>query len=502
MSDKLTKIKKNISIVNILKYVNLLYSFYFIFLFLTIAVLRFNYSFELEWMEGGILQHVVRILEGQPLYCEPSLEYVPFRYAPLYYYMSGLFSLIIGISFTPLRLVSIISTIGIFFYIYQFVIRETRQKSSAIMAVGFYAATFSFCGSWFDLARIDSLFIFFLLSGIFHFYYSQHHKNIIISGLLFTFAIFTKQLAIPIIIFIFLWGLISNRRKAIIASGITILLTFIITSFFNIFTHGMFYFYMFELGGKITPRAGYCEYLWDFMSNQLFHSLPIMMILSLVTLVYMSYKTFTNKGLFFILFTISMIGATYLTRIQPGGWTNTFMTSCVALAILSGICISYISKNTEKSLSFNKSISLVVMHLLIIFQFSLLLYNPKLMIPSEQDHKAGMELISIIKNYNGDVLIPYHGYLGYMANKKYYHHFQATRDFSGERGSFFWKNINTSIKTAIKNKKFDAIILDRDWYIREVSHNYNEICNIFDKRSVFYPVTGWGVRPEKIYHPK
>ena len=52
---------------------------------LAIAVVsRFPYPFGLEWMEGGILAHALRIAEGQPTYAAPSVDFIPFLYTPLY----------------------------------------------------------------------------------------------------------------------------------------------------------------------------------------------------------------------------------------------------------------------------------------------------------------------------------------------------------------------------------------------------------------------------------
>lgn len=56
------------------------------------AVLRVLYPFELEWMEGATVEHVLRVMEGRPLYVEPSLEFVPFVYTPLYAWLGALAS--------------------------------------------------------------------------------------------------------------------------------------------------------------------------------------------------------------------------------------------------------------------------------------------------------------------------------------------------------------------------------------------------------------------------
>ena len=47
------------------------------------------FPFELESVEGHCLQQVGRVLDGQPLYVAPSLDFVPLIYMPLYFYLAG-----------------------------------------------------------------------------------------------------------------------------------------------------------------------------------------------------------------------------------------------------------------------------------------------------------------------------------------------------------------------------------------------------------------------------
>ena len=61
-----------------------------------IILSRIFYPYELEWIEGGSLQVVDRILNGLPVYSMPSPEYVAPLYMPFYYYLSALSAMIFG----------------------------------------------------------------------------------------------------------------------------------------------------------------------------------------------------------------------------------------------------------------------------------------------------------------------------------------------------------------------------------------------------------------------
>ena len=45
---------------------------------------RLPYPYDLEWMESGMLCHALRLLNGQPIYAPPSVDFIPHLYTPLW----------------------------------------------------------------------------------------------------------------------------------------------------------------------------------------------------------------------------------------------------------------------------------------------------------------------------------------------------------------------------------------------------------------------------------
>ena len=74
--------------------------------YLFITSQRIVYPFELEWMEGALVDHTARILAGLDLYTEPSIDHVSYLYTPLYYYLAALASSITEIGYLPLRMIA------------------------------------------------------------------------------------------------------------------------------------------------------------------------------------------------------------------------------------------------------------------------------------------------------------------------------------------------------------------------------------------------------------
>src|SRR4029077_4434078 len=77
-----------------------------------VFILRLRYPRDLEWMEGGVLTHALRLSKGQPLYAEPSVDFVSFLYTPLYPAVLCALSRIFGLSYMLGRTVSILAFSG------------------------------------------------------------------------------------------------------------------------------------------------------------------------------------------------------------------------------------------------------------------------------------------------------------------------------------------------------------------------------------------------------
>ncbi len=176
----------------------ILQSMFAVAAFLFVAWHRLRYPFELEWIEGGILEQVTRIVAGKRVYGPPSLEFTPFLYPPFYFYVSALVSQMFGGGFFPLRLVSVLASVVSFGSIFALVYHETRSKWPAGLGACFFLATFRFAGAWMDIARVDALFVALFLIFVYLLRVRSTTLAYALAGVVMSLAILTKQTAIII----------------------------------------------------------------------------------------------------------------------------------------------------------------------------------------------------------------------------------------------------------------------------------------------------------------
>lgn len=150
---------------------------------------RFSYPYDLEWMEGGLLQHAQRISDGQGIYVAPSIDFIPYLYTPFYPALMSLLGSAVGISYQLGRAISIVSLLGITavaiasivrwrpkilsrFAIVPFSSTAVEESSpgprwlGAALAVGVFAACYPYVEGWYDIVRADTLFLFLITAGV------------------------------------------------------------------------------------------------------------------------------------------------------------------------------------------------------------------------------------------------------------------------------------------------------------------------------------------------
>jgi hypothetical protein len=217
--------------------------------FLFIALSRIAYPFSLEWMEGGSLVEVSRILNGKLIYVRPSFDFIPQIYPPLYFYVSALVSKILGNSFLPLRFVSILATLGTILLIFVLVYEQTGSKLGGILASGLFCASYELSGYWFDLARVDSLALVLLLLAAYLLLKNTRSASIF-GGILLALSCFTKQTMLIVAVFFLIYCIFPLRQNNLIFIG-TAFISFIGGILLLDRLHGGWYsYYIFHLPGR------------------------------------------------------------------------------------------------------------------------------------------------------------------------------------------------------------------------------------------------------------
>jgi len=467
--------------------------------YLVVALARIGYPFELEWMEGAVANHVQRILHGQPLYVRPSLDFVPFVYAPLYFYVSAGLAKVIGLSLLPLRLVSFLSSLACFAIIYAFVQRETGSRFYGLVAAALFAATFRAAGGWFDIARPDTLMLAFLLAGLYLARFEMSVLALATAGLLFALAFHTKQTALFIALPVAAGLMAMRGLRSLAFIGTFGLLGLGAVPVLNATYHGWYNYYVFFLPAH-KPLVK--SVLWEFWIGDLLRVMPVACGLAVAWLSWRRAGLGWTARFFYVLALAGMVAAAWSGRLHYGGYLNALLPAYAGLAVLAVLGAWTLARPRERSGPRNAGAAAAV-YVACLVQFGLLWYNPAAQIPSREDVRAGRELVAMLAGYPGEILVPQHGYLAELAGKRSFAHQMAIYDVLLAGPSQTQDRLLQEIVQAIKRQRFSAIILDGPFSIQDTLLDYYAPQSaVFRSQDVFWTRAGMRTRPQAIFVPR
>ncbi len=372
---------------------------WFVAAFAVLAAKRTGFEFNLEWLEGLMLEQTRRVLELRNLYPPPSAEYVPSPYPPLYFYVSALFALVFGGSYLPLRLVSALSTLALCGALYAFVRRESGSRSGGAMSAGLFAATWTINAYWFDLARVDMLSLALFFWGAYFLRFAERLPSVILPALLMTAAVYTKQsMALPVMA-LALWMLVARLRllpgfaAVLLLSGLLAL-----AAFYHIYGE-WFIYYIFKLPashGILERRIG------GFMRMDWFIPFGLASMTALWYFFSGNGESQRRQGAksFYAFLLAACIATAFLGRIKVGGALNAMIPLHAAVSLLCGLSLA--ATRTDGAAGDRLRSFFLAVYLL---QLLTLAYNPTRFIPSDGVRQALQESLRTISAIPGDTYV-------------------------------------------------------------------------------------------------
>ncbi len=447
-----------------LQYATVLCSGWFAAVFIYVAFLSANYPFHLEWMEGHTVDIIQRLRDGLPFYDKPTLEYVPYIYTPYYFYLSAFVSFFTGVDFLAGRLVSIASTLGTVWIMYRWIRAEGGDRLISCVAGGLYLATYALSARWFDVARVDSLYLFLMVAGLYVFYFNRNRYGAVLSACLFAAAFFTKQSAVLALFPCFVVALYIQPRQALIAGATAAVIMLGGCIWLEITSKGWFSFYVYDVPAGHADDGRKISSFWmvDLLPN-----VAIMMVVSMCTLIAACIIKGHKSCLWYGAIVLGFLGSSYLSRVHSFGHLNVIMPAHFAFSLLSALLPAMTAKRY--------AIVAAGASLAIIGQFTMLRYDPAPFIPNQQAIARGNALLDEIKTYKGDVMFSELQYVQPRVGKKTFSIGMAGFDVmrSDLKGMNHVKYAYVgSLINAVRKQKFDAIVTGYFLKVNELREHY------------------------------
>ncbi len=385
--------------------------------YLYVAFKRITYPYDLDFIEDNMLMQAIQVSLGKPVYVPPNADFVPQVYMPLYTLLGGWIFKVIAPSYVPVRLLSFSATIVTATMVFSISRRISGNRGIAFCTAALFLAGYRTTGGWYDLARVDALYVMLTLAGAALLAHGKENRfRLPLAGFMLALAFLTKQngLFFALVIAIYLsfttgWQASAFALPFVLVSVLPVL-------YLDQVSGGWFSTYVFKIA-YLSPI--------DFhrvaatLKDDLFGSmigLTILFVTAGISLIWHErgksmllepWNWFIGAALF-----ISIAG-----RASVGGNRNNLMPAYTFLCIAPALAARE-TRLWQDSWQVPARSGLFV---LILVQFILTSLIPKYpfgFIPTSSMKSAGDRLIQHIASVEGPILVLMHPYYALLAGKQ------------------------------------------------------------------------------------
>ena len=357
-----------------------------------------------------------------------------------------------------LRLVSAVASLVSFGAIASIVFGETKSWFWGLASAGFFAGLYPASRFWYDLARVDSVFVMFFLLFLFSLLRTNSIRWQMAAGIFAALTLLTKQngllMCVPVIglYFLFDW-----KRRWVLPVTFTLVYGLISLALI-LSTSGWYLYYCFTMVFlKPTVRMDYK--VFDFIQSFIFPYTSGAALSGLFVIPFLFLHGKKERSLLWLVILSGVFVTSYLAKANIGGVNNVVIPTFAILSLLFGMGLAEISTKLQAKPARARAIAEIFFCILAVLQLVQIIYNPSVAMPPFEDYLTGSKALKFVKKFDGNVYLPNSSVL-LMAGKKSFAHPSAIWDVLHSDPDLPGRDILLGeLKTAVASHLFDAIVI-------------------------------------------
>jgi hypothetical protein len=377
---------------------------------------RVGYPADLEWMEGGQLYHAYRLLHGQPVYDGCGQGYLPFPYPPVHFALLAALGSVVGLDYAMARLTSIGALLVSTAVLGREVVRVAPSRPAAVallaVTVGSIATGYGASGSWYDVVRVDSLYVSLLLVGAMLSLpppgarRRPSRARIAAAAGCLVLSVLTKQTAVLFVPFVCLHALWRDRRSGAWLTGLTAVAGGAAAGALTVASRGAFW----TLGVEVMSRhplqverlAGNVLHLFLFA--------PYLVLLPPLGLWLSRRRRLSLRSELWLGMLLCAIGASLVTGSKVGAFLNNLMTAVMLTPAVGAMLVGdWLARLPRRRL--RRACLAIVCSLLAAGLLYLHPLEPRLYQPTPQRWRSALHLNALLRRLPGGVIMPANPFL-------------------------------------------------------------------------------------------
>ena len=464
----------------------------FVLVFLWVVAQRLVYPYGLEWLEGALFQQARRVAFGLPLYSAPGPDYTPVIYPPLFAWMGAPLILLTQPGILALRVLSVAATLVTAALLFKLTRDETRSAFAGAISASLYLAMYRISGAWYDIARVDALFVALLFAGVTVARRARNARRWALAGVLFAVATLTKHPAVFVMAALAGDALLRRNKAAValpLAAGAILLVAFAGLEYAS---GGWFSFYVLTLPAGDAWSA---EIFMNAFIKDLLGPLP-MAIAAALGFLFVRWTRGREWRVWAVLLMATALGSAW-SRAHVGGSPNTLMPVFATLALLGGLAFGEARRWAQGQPAPVSAAVRAFAGLGAIVQFACLVYTPGALVPTARDTAMNAALVARIAQAGGEVFAPFDDTLAYLGARVEMASASAIENVDRNETPQT-DAMRVSLDQVIASKRYAMIIWDYPpWKSRALDANYT-LVEVIPARAGQAPL-GWHAGDRRVY---
>jgi hypothetical protein len=400
--------------------------------FLYVALSRLFYPGEINFIEGVMMDHAIRLANGHSIYVEPSLEFVPLAYMPGYSMVASILVQAFGPALWELRAISLAGSIATAILVAVALYKETRRPLLAFAGSSLFLMGLGLAGGHYDVGRPDLMTLALVMAGVLTLRWTSTPAGAVGSAVLLTAAFFTKQHAVWFAAAALLHIAVNDRRR-FAAFGLALLAG--IGGGYALLTWSLGPWFPFYTWDVPSHWSTFSEWrVHRYVGTNLFGTLAPLTLATIAAFLLTTERLRGASALWKWL-AFAALGTGFMATLDPSAYRHLILPTFLVLTILGPLSIDALVRRAAASTpAFARHAACLGLVVLAV-QYLPLLYSLDDQIPKLGSRSAHARLLERIHDTPGPILVPYHGYLASQAGRRMGLHHLALTDVLRAKGN-------------------------------------------------------------------
>lgn len=483
------------------EWVLLLVSVGFAVSYLLVGAARVAYPYDLDFIEDDMVLQAWRLAQNQPVFLPPNADFVPQVYMPLYTWLGSLLLRLTGVALWPLRLLSLLCTVLTAVLLYRIAQKLQPSRTVALSCAALFLAGYRLAGGWYELARVDPLFVLLVLAGMTTAVYGHQRRiGLAAAGALLALALLTKQNGLFIAVVVGGYLLWQHPRQIWMYILAFVLVAAPPLLYWQWSTGGWFSYYVVDIAYASPVELAR---VWPIVRREFLGGMGVLLVMAGLTAVWQiqrHWRSLTHSP--WLLFMATAVFVSLAGRSSVGGNLNNLMLGlcllCLAPALLAE---EWQQRQHGQRGQWLFTTAVCVQFLLL--RFPPVPYAPPQFLPSATMRAQGEALVGYLTAVDGEVWVMLHPYYALLAGKEPGVHVQSLWH-ARQRGQ---QPLPPDLVNRIQQQHYAVIISDESPYF-ETDPALLALLQEYYHSEPLDPtlsppmLSGIIVRPLRVYKPK